>query len=51
MRPAGGRWWQDNLDRLHRSLTKVSRDGAIAFTNGDWDALMAGYVAGGTATQ
>lgn len=41
--PAQGVWSQQNLDRLHRSLTKISRDGGIGFSATEWDLLMAGY--------
>jgi 3-deoxy-D-manno-octulosonic acid kinase len=41
--PRPGTWQRRNLDRLHRSLTKVSGDGTIRFTAGDWAALEEGY--------
>jgi 3-deoxy-D-manno-octulosonic acid kinase len=38
-----GQWRQQNLDRLHRSCVKISRDGAIQFRSEYWQALLAGY--------
>lgn len=38
-----GDWRARNLGRLHRSLRKISRDGAISFTDRDWEAILAGY--------
>ena len=38
-----GGWMQRNLDRLHRSLTKLYIQGAIQFSNGDWMNLLDGY--------
>jgi 3-deoxy-D-manno-octulosonic acid kinase len=38
-----GRWRQSNLDRLHRSLTKLLSQGAIRFCDADWSSLMDGY--------
>lgn len=49
LRPAGGGWRQGNLDRLHRSLTKISRDGATRFTPAEWTWLLEGY--GGGASR
>ena len=46
IRRPGGRWRQRNLDRLHRSLTKISRDGAVSFGPPEWHALLAGYGTG-----
>lgn len=41
---APGRWQQQTLARLHRSLDKVAgMDSEVRFTPADWDALMAGY--------
>lgn len=37
-----GNWRQRNLDRLHRSCVKISRDG-LKFQADDWQALQAGY--------
>lgn len=45
-RGPGGRWRQSNLDRLHRSLTKVSGPearGAIRFSSREWAWLLDGY--------
>jgi 3-deoxy-D-manno-octulosonic acid kinase len=41
--PGAGDWRQRNLDRLHRSLTKVSADGSIAFDGARWAAVLEGY--------
>jgi 3-deoxy-D-manno-octulosonic acid kinase len=41
--PGDGLWRRRNLERLHRSLTKISRDGAVAFREQDWETLLAGY--------
>jgi 3-deoxy-D-manno-octulosonic acid kinase len=38
-----GRWRQSNLDRLHRSLTKLLSQGAIRFCAADWSSLIDGY--------
>lgn len=40
---APGRWMQRNLDRLHRSLTKLLTQGAIRFSDDDWTNLLDGY--------
>jgi len=40
---APGGWMQRNLNRLHRSLTKLLAQGAISFSNGDWTNLLDGY--------
>lgn len=40
---APGNWRQSNLDRLHRSCTKISRDSDVVFTSAEWEALMLGY--------
>jgi 3-deoxy-D-manno-octulosonic acid kinase len=40
--PAGG-WRQGNLRRLHRSLAKISADGAVHFTPREWRWLLDGY--------
>ncbi len=37
-----GLWRQRNLDRLHRSCVKISRDG-LKFRSDDWEALLTGY--------
>jgi 3-deoxy-D-manno-octulosonic acid kinase len=39
----GGPWQGRNLQRLHRSLTKISRDGSASFGDADWAALLEGY--------
>lgn len=50
LRGAGGRWRQANLDRLHRSLTKISRPGSgICFTPREWGWLLEGYRGEGPA--
>lgn len=38
-----GAWQKRNLERLHRSLTKVSSSGAASFSAVDWSALLDGY--------
>ena len=38
-----GNWMAANLDRLRRSCTKISQQGAVRFIPADWDALLAGY--------
>jgi len=38
-----GDWRRANLARLHRSLRKLSRDGALTFASSDWDALIQAY--------
>lgn len=45
-RGPGGRWRQSNLDRLHRSLTKISEPDApnpIHFSPREWSWLLDGY--------
>jgi 3-deoxy-D-manno-octulosonic acid kinase len=44
--PEPGPWRERNLARLHRSLTKISRDGSVRFRPGDWEALLEGYRGG-----
>ncbi len=36
-------WCRRNLERLHRSLAKISREGGARFGPGDWAALREGY--------
>lgn len=43
VRDGGVRWRTANLKRLHRSLVKISRDGAIRFTPQEWRWLSDGY--------
>jgi len=43
IRSARGTWTTKNLLRLHRSLTKISRDSAIEFSGHEWDCLLDGY--------
>ncbi len=38
-----GVWMQRNLDRLHRSLTKLLVQGVIKFSDDDWANLLDGY--------
>jgi 3-deoxy-D-manno-octulosonic acid kinase len=38
-----GAWRTSNLDRLHRSLLKITRDSAAHFDASDWDALLQAY--------
>jgi 3-deoxy-D-manno-octulosonic acid kinase len=40
---APGHWRQSNLDRLHRSLTKLLSQGVIRFSDADWTNLLDGY--------
>lgn len=46
VRRDGGNWRQANLARLHRSLTKISEDGAVQFTPREWRWLLDGYGGG-----
>jgi 3-deoxy-D-manno-octulosonic acid kinase len=41
--PAGGAWRRNNLERLQRSLTKISSDGVFSFEPRHWSALLEGY--------
>ena len=41
-RRSPGNWRQRNLERLHRSCVKISREGVL-FEASDWDALLAAY--------
>ena len=41
--PGAGAWTRANLDRLQRSLRKISADGSLQFREQDWDALRGGY--------
>lgn len=45
--PADGAWRRRNLERLHRSFTKISGDGTFAFRPAHWTALLAGYRSAG----
>jgi len=38
-----GGWTQRNLDRLRRSLRKISRSDSLAFSDQEWNWLLAGY--------
>ena len=50
LRPPGS-WTNTNLQRLRRSLTKLkSLSPGFSWTDADWDALRAGYVAGSART-
>ncbi|MFW2404627.1 MAG: 3-deoxy-D-manno-octulosonic acid kinase [Gammaproteobacteria bacterium] len=40
---AAGSWSNDNLQRLRRSLDKITRLDGAHFSAGDWDALLQGY--------
>ena len=40
---SSGSWQQQNIDRLHRSCLKITRDFNVQFAAADWAALMAGY--------
>jgi len=39
----GGKWQQENLDRLQRSFDKISRDGRVEFSDQEWRWLIAAY--------
>ena len=41
--PARGSWSQRNLDRLQRSLRKISGDGSCEFSDRDWNWVLSGY--------
>ena len=41
--PGAGAWQRRNLERLHRSLTKISSDGGIRFGEAEWSAVLEGY--------
>ena len=41
--PGDGLWRRRNLERLHRSLTKISRDGRVTFRESDWQIVRDGY--------
>lgn len=41
--PRAGPWSQRNLDRLQRSLRKISREAGPAFSDREWGSLLAGY--------
>lgn len=38
-----GDWQLQNLQRLHRSLVKISGSGAVRFADPQWSGLLAGY--------
>jgi 3-deoxy-D-manno-octulosonic acid kinase len=38
-----GNWRQQNLERLHRSCLKISRDSSVGFRAEYWEALLSGY--------
>ena len=40
---APGDWRTNNLERLHRSLLKITRDSAVHFDSADWDVLLQAY--------
>ena len=40
---SAGRWQQDNLDRLRRSLEKISRAGDVEFSDREWNWLIDAY--------
>jgi 3-deoxy-D-manno-octulosonic acid kinase len=39
----GGKWQQDNLDRLQRSFRKISQNGSVTFSDQEWRWLIQGY--------
>lgn len=41
--PGAGAWQRRNLERLHRSLTKISSTGGIRFGETEWGAVLEGY--------
>ncbi len=41
----GGKWQQDNLNRLRRSFRKISQDGRITFSDQEWRWLIEAYKA------
>jgi 3-deoxy-D-manno-octulosonic acid kinase len=41
--PADGLWRRRNLERLHRSLTKISRNGQVEFGQAQWQLFCDGY--------
>ncbi len=38
-----GAWSERNLNRLHRSLSKISSDSSCEFSDRDWNSLLEGY--------
>jgi hypothetical protein len=42
---SGGKWRQDNLDRLRRSFRKISQDSRIVFSDQEWRWLIEAYEA------
>lgn len=51
--PGPGAWQRRNLERLHRSFTKITAGGTGGFSTAAWDDLLAGYsaVAGGRGSS
>ncbi|MDP7418970.1 MAG: 3-deoxy-D-manno-octulosonic acid kinase [Gammaproteobacteria bacterium] len=43
VKAVSGVWMRRNLDRLHRSLTKLFSEAAIRFSDADWANLLDGY--------
>ena len=43
IRSARGSWRARNLDRLQRSLRKISRDGSCEYSDREWHWVLAGY--------
>jgi 3-deoxy-D-manno-octulosonic acid kinase len=41
--PRRGLWRKKNLDRLQRSLRKISRDGSCDFSDREWNWVLTGY--------
>lgn len=41
--PGPGPWREGNLERLHRSLTKISAGGGLPFGESQWAAVLDGY--------
>ena len=43
MMPGPGAWSERNLQRLRRSLRKISRIDGAQFAESDWEPLLQGY--------
>jgi 3-deoxy-D-manno-octulosonic acid kinase len=43
LRSSPGAWQRRNLDRLYRSLLKISAQHGVPFRSGDWQSLLDGY--------
>jgi 3-deoxy-D-manno-octulosonic acid kinase len=38
-----GAWSERNLNRLHRSFSKISSDSSCEFSDREWNSLLEGY--------